>query len=59
MTVKFQTREQADGSHIVVKGRIGRYGPGDSIPTHVVMQMRAGMSVDMGNGYTLAKRGAA
>jgi len=48
-----RTQEQQDGSHRVIQGRVGQYGPGDIIPRDVVMQMRAGRPVDMGRGYEL------
>lgn len=55
--MKFVTKEQQDGSHIVVKGRVGKYGKGSVIPADVVQKMIAGAPVDMGDGYTMAGRG--
>lgn len=52
-----RTQEQMDGSHIVIAGRIGQYGKGDTIPRDVAMKMRAGRPVDVGNGYVLAGKG--
>ncbi|MFC5353537.1 hypothetical protein [Azospirillum himalayense] len=54
---RFETREQQDGSHVVVKGRIGQYGKGDTIPRAVVWKMLAGRPADMGNGYIMAAKG--
>ncbi|MCW2242240.1 hypothetical protein [Azospirillum canadense] len=52
----FVTEEQKDGTHRVIKGRVGKYCRGSVIPADVVQKMIGGEPVDMGNGYTMAGR---
>lgn len=52
-----RTQEQQDGSHIVLTGRMGQYGPGDVIPADIAQAMQEGQPVEVGGEFVVAGKG--
>lgn len=46
------TEERQDGSHIVLRGKLGRFRAGDIIPADVAKKLQNGEQVDIGRNLT-------